>query len=198
LAGTFLLPIERISHEIGFSAPTPRTAIDMKQETLPRSAEYDTVPTRKGRANENIDFGPLGSWVGFHLRIAQTASFQAFCAEAREIDLSPGRFATLMLIGRNPGISQTALATANGRDKSTLTPILEDLERRGFILREKMKTDRRSYQLTLTEAGKKMLDELTVCAKRHDENLDRIIGAKDRAKFLKILQKIAAEIGREE
>lgn len=170
----------------------------MKQDALSCSAESESATAKKAAANENIDFGPLASWVGFHLRLAQTASFQAFVQEAREIDLSPGRFATLMLIGRNPGISQTALATANGRDKSTLTPILEDLERRGFILREKMKTDRRSYQLTLTDAGKKMLDQLTVCAKRHDDNLDRIIGPKDRAKFLKILQKIAAEIGREE
>lgn len=170
----------------------------MKQEPLSRSAVSEPAPGRKHAANENIDFGPLANWVGFHLRLAQTASFQAFVQEARAVDLSPGRFATLMLIGRNPGISQTALAAANGRDKSTLTPILEDLERRGFIVREKMKTDRRSYQLTLTEAGRKMLDQLTVCAKRHDDNLDRIIGPKDRAKFLRILQKIAAEIGRDE
>jgi len=170
----------------------------MKQESLSRSAENETGSPRKSAANENVDFGPLANWVGFHLRLAQTASFQAFVQEAREVDLSPGRFATLLLIGRNPGISQTALATANGRDKSTLTPILEDLERRGFIMREKMKSDRRSYQLTLTDAGKKMLDQLTVCAKRHDDNLDRIIGPKDRAKFLKTLQKIAAEIGRGE
>ena len=170
----------------------------MKPESLSRSAEAETASPRKNPANENGDFGPLADWIGFHLRIAQTASFQAFSQEAREVDLSPGRFATLLLIGRNPGISQTALASANGRDKSTLTPILEDLERRGFIVREKLKTDRRSYQLTLTDAGKKMLDQLTACAKRHDDNLDRIIGPKDRAKFLKILQKIAAEIARDE
>lgn len=170
----------------------------MKQDTVSRTAENEAVHTRKGAANENVDFGPLANWVGFHLRLAQTASFQAFVQEARAVDLSPGRFATLMLIGRNPGISQTALAAANGRDKSTLTPILEDLERRGLIVREKMKTDRRSYQLSLTDAGKKMLDQLTVCAKRHDDNLDRIIGTKDRVKFLKILQKISAEIGGEE
>jgi len=170
----------------------------MKQDTLSRSAEAETGSTRKNAANENVDFGPLADWVGFHLRLAQTASFQAFVQEAREVDLSPGRFATLLLIGRNPGISQTALAAANGRDKSTLTPILEDLERRGFIFRDKLKTDRRSYQLTLTDAGKKMLDQLVVCAKRHDDNLDRIIGSKDRVKFIKILQKITAEIGRED
>lgn len=169
----------------------------MKQETLSRVAESESSAVRSRPASESIDFGPLENWVGFRLRLAQTASFQAFAREARSVELSPGRFATLMLIGRNPGISQTALAAANGRDKSTLTPILEDLERRGFVVREKLRTDRRSYQLNLTDAGHKMLDQLTACAKRHDDNLDRIIGPKDRAKFLRILQKIAAELSRD-
>lgn len=170
----------------------------MKQAPLSSSAEGETAALRKNAANENLDFGLLADRIGFHLRLAQAASFQAFRDEAREIDLSPGRFATLVLIGRNPGISQTTLAAANGRDKSTLTPILENLEKRGFVKREKMKSDRRSYQLTLTEHGQRKLDELTACAKRHDENLDRIVGPKDRAKFLKVLQKIAAEAGRKE
>ena len=77
------------------------------------------------RANgEPIDFGPLEHWIGFNLRMAQDASFQAFSRLSKKIGVKPGRFATLTLIGRNPGISQTALSRANGRDKSTLTPLL--------------------------------------------------------------------------
>lgn len=168
----------------------------MKQD-LPANEEEQAAPAKTRAASDPIELGPLGNWVGFHLRLAQTASFQAFAHETRSVEVSPGRFATLMLIGRNPGISQTALANANGRDKSTLTPILEDLQKRGLIARERLKSDRRSYQLYLTDAGRKTLDQLTVCAKRHDDNLDRIIGSKDRAKFLRILQKIAAELGRD-
>src|SRR6185295_10290019 len=104
-------------------------------------------------------------WIGFYLRLAQTASFQAFAREAEEIDLRPGRFSVLLLIGRNPGISQTALSRANGRDKSTLTPALNDLERRGFIVRTRTKSDRRSYQLSLTASGQAMLRRLTECAR---------------------------------
>ena len=50
---------------------------------------------------EPVDYGPLADWVGFNLRMAQAASFQAFSRLAREIGTRPGRFATLMLIGRN-------------------------------------------------------------------------------------------------
>lgn len=143
---------------------------------------------------EPVDYGPLAGWVGFHLRLAQTASFQAFARATEEVDLRPGRFSVLMLIGRNPGISQTLLSRANGRDKSTLTPALNDLVRRGLVVRTRPKNDRRSYQLKLTAAGEAMLSRLAECAVRHDRNLDRIIGKRDRARFLQILRKLVAEL----
>ena len=59
---------------------------------------------------ELINFGPLAHWVGFNLRMAQEAAFQAFSRRSQEIGESPGRFATLTLIARNPGISQTELS----------------------------------------------------------------------------------------
>lgn len=151
-------------------------------------------PGRRRQSENAIDLGPLGSWIGFYLRLAQNASFHAFAREARGVDLSPGRFATLMLIGRNPGISQTALSRANGRDKSSLTPVLEDLSRRKLIRRIRAKNDRRSYRLMLTPSGERLLQQLTVCAEQHDANLDRIIGPRERARFLQILKRIVAEI----
>ena len=146
------------------------------------------------RPKGTVDFGPLEDWPGFNLRLAQNASFQAFAREARGVNLSPGRFATLMLIGRNSGISQTALSRAVGSDKSTLTFALDDLVRRGLVKRLRLRKDRRAYCLSLTASGERMLDELTECARRHDRNLERIIGPRDRATFLKILRRIATEL----
>ena len=141
-----------------------------------------------------IDYGPLAEWVGFHLRMAQISAFQAFVREVGEVDLPPGRFALLTLIGRNPGISQTVLSRAAGRDKSTLTPALQDLKRRGLIARVRLENDRRSYHLTLTPAGEAMLLRLTECAARHERNLDRVIGARDRARFLSTLRKVMSDL----
>src|ERR1700736_5508463 len=84
------------------------------------------IKTSAGKAAaKRIRYGPLEHWVGFHLRMAQTASFQSFARLANGVKLPrPGWFATLTLIGANPGISQTGLSRADGRDKSTLTPVL--------------------------------------------------------------------------
>ncbi len=145
-------------------------------------------------AAEPVDFGPLQHWVGFNLRLAQEAAFQAFSRRSQAIGEHPGRFATLTLIARNPGISQTALSQASGRDKSSVTPVIEDLVRRGLVARERTRDDRRAYRLTLTAAGRKTLTELMRCARRHERNLDAVIGRGERKRFLATLKRIAAGI----
>jgi DNA-binding MarR family transcriptional regulator len=141
-----------------------------------------------------IDYGPLENWVGFHLRMAQIAAACAFARASGAIDLPPGRLALLTLIGRNPGISQTLLSRAAGRDKSTLTPALRDLTRRGLIVRARLQSDRRSYHLQLTAAGSAMLRRLTACAEQHERQLDRIIGRRERRRFLATLRRVMAAL----
>ena len=152
-------------------------------------------PARNGdAAAKPVDLGPLATWVGFNLRVAQEATFQAFSHLSAEIGESPGRFSTLTLIARNPGISQTELSAANGRDKSSLTPVIEDLVRRGLVERKRMDHDRRTYRLMLTAVGKKTLALMMRAARQHERNLDRVIGLRDKKRFLEILKRIAAEI----
>jgi DNA-binding MarR family transcriptional regulator len=158
------------------------------------------APVRRKKKNGepvavNIDLGPLAGWVGFNLRMAQEATFQAFSRRSLEIGESPGRFATLMLISRNPGISQTELSHANGRDKSSLTPVVEDLVRRGLVERKRMDHDRRAYRLSLTAQGKKTLALMIRCAREHERVLDGIIGVRDRKRFIDVLKRLAAELG---
>ena len=162
-----------------------------KKQTSGRAASRQP----NGRGAEAVDYGPLAEWVGFNLRMAQAAAFQAFSRLAQEVGTRPGRFATLMLIGRNPGISQTALSRANGRDKSSLTPVLNDLARHGLIRRRRTRADQRAYRLSLTPSGKSLLAQLVRCARAHERNLDRIIGAREQKSFVRILKRIIAEVG---
>jgi hypothetical protein len=119
--------------DVVHSPPLART---MGRASARKSADTVTRERGPGAFVDGIDYGPLADWIGFHLRMAQIASFQAFAREVGEVDLPPGRFALLTLIGRNPGISQTVLSRAAGRDKSTLTPALRDLIRRDLVFCE--------------------------------------------------------------
>jgi len=142
------------------------------------------------QAGTAVKLGPLEGWVGFNLRMAQESAFSAFSRLSREIGESPGRFATLTLIAENPGISQSTLGQASGRDKSSMTPVLEDLVKRGLVQRARTDEDRRTYKLTLTSAGEKTLARLTASARKHEQNLDRLIGTRERARFLRTLKRV--------
>jgi len=142
------------------------------------------------RARPDVELGPLKNWVGFNLRMAQESAFAAFSHLSREIGEKPGRFATLTLIAENPGISQSTLGQASGRDKSSMTPVLDDLVRRGLIRRTRTDEDRRSYRLELTPAGQNTLTRLMSCARKHEQNLDRLIGPRERARFLRTLKRV--------
>jgi len=163
----------------------------------------DSAPGATGPCEEQEDaatavtdaavrLGDLGGYLGFYLRLAQEASFQAFAQRTGTADLRPGRFAILMLIGENPGLSQTALGAAAGRDKSTLTPALRDLEQRGLIERRRLVTDRRSYALGLTPEGEQVRQALSRHASAHDAVLDRLVGLEEKPAFLAALQRIIA------
>ena len=102
----------------------------MARRSAPR---LKTVPHEPAPAKD-IDFGWLGATVGLHLRLAQEASFQAYARRTTGIDASPWRFAVLYLIDANPGLTQGDLAAAIRRNTSSLTPVLDDLCRLGYVL----------------------------------------------------------------
>jgi DNA-binding MarR family transcriptional regulator len=145
------------------------------------------------RSDATIVLGALDGFIGFHLRLAQNASFKAFKRHTGEHDLKPGWFAVMTLISLNPGITPMALSRASGRDKSTITPVLRSLEQRALVERSPVAGDRRSYALTLTAAGRDMLDRLTEHARAHDRQLDAIVG-EDKPQLIGLLRRIATEV----
>lgn len=138
---------------------------------------------------EVVNLGPLENALAFHIRMAQTASFRGFQRGAGMKRLKPGWFAVLSLINDNPGITAVELSRAAGRDKSTMTPILRELERDELIARLGVPEDRRRHALQLTEAGRVALDHLARRAKEHDEALDLIAGA-DKSAVMGFLRRV--------
>jgi DNA-binding MarR family transcriptional regulator len=146
-----------------------------------------------GEGGEGIRLGPLDDYIGFHLRLAQAASFRSFKRHTGLRNLRPGWFAVLSIINDNPGITPIALSRASGRDKSTITPVLRDLEREKLISREEIPSDRRSYALRLTQKGAESLAHLATCAAAHDRELDAIVGDA-KGELLALLRRIVAEL----
>jgi DNA-binding MarR family transcriptional regulator len=141
----------------------------------------------------SIVLGPLDGYIAFHLRRAQETALRAFITSSSQPDFKPGRFAALMVIRLNPGLSQVDVCRAIGRDKSTISPLIRDLERDGLILRETSERDRRVVTLRLTPRGNAALDRLLTHVQAHDRRLDDIVGDA-KPELIALLKKIAAAL----
>jgi DNA-binding MarR family transcriptional regulator len=165
---------------------------EQPEVSMPRRSPGKRKPraASESTALAPTNLGWLGGTVGFHLRTAQEAAFQAFSKKANGADARPWRFAVLALIDANSGLTQGELAAALRRNTSSLTPVLDDLCRQGYVSRERLETDRRTYALKLTPKGKAAEAKLLAAAMAHERDIDRIVGA-DRAKFIRTLKSLA-------
>lgn len=149
---------------------------------------------RRGAASEGeIDLGVLDDYVGFHLQLAQSASFHAFKRLTGMSRLRAGWFTVLSLIADNPGITPVALSRASGRDKSTITPLLQDLTRDALVERQRTPGDRRSFRLHITDVGRDQLDHLARCAAEHEAAITAVVGD-HRAALVVALRRIVADL----
>lgn len=113
-----------------------------------------TPETAEGSPAE-LDMSILADDVGFQVHITRRAIWNALRPSRRkDTPREPsGYFASLILIGANPGISQTQLADALVIDLPNVALILARMTEAGHVDREQDPSDRRRLRLRLTAAG---------------------------------------------
>jgi DNA-binding MarR family transcriptional regulator len=68
-----------------------------------------------------------------------------------EVPLTPEQFILIDLLWNQGSMSQQQLADQMQKDKNSVTKLVDALERKGFVVREQNRHDRRSNTLVLTE-----------------------------------------------
>jgi DNA-binding MarR family transcriptional regulator len=143
----------------------------------------------KDRSDSPLDAGALPQLIGYRLRLAQQAVFRDFAASVS--GLSPGRVGLLIFIDANPGVTQSRLAEAAERDRSTMVGVLDQLEARGVVERRRGK-DRRTNGLWLTRAGRTLLARALRAIARHEKRIAARLSVTERRKLLELLGRIAS------
>lgn len=150
------------------------------------------MPRTPAARPPTIDRGLLTELVGYALRRAQVAVFGDFGRVMADLPLplSSGEFAVLVLVERNPDLSQTALARAIGVDRSTLVPILDRLERNGLVARKAAPRDRRRHALALGRRGARLMAGYVAAARKHDKRVQRGLSPREAAQLLRLLDRL--------
>jgi len=146
---------------------------------------------RKGDPAD-LDQGLLPGLLGYQLRRAQFVVFSEFQKVMADLDVTPGQYGVMTLIGRNPGLTQSALARAVGVERSTMVAVIDGLEKGGFVERRPSPVDRRSYALVLTDGGMKKLADLDPMVADHDTHVSAALSSEEKASLMELLERVCS------
>jgi DNA-binding MarR family transcriptional regulator len=118
-----------------------------------------------------------------------------FAERTGALQLTPGEAGVLRLLGRRPGLSQRGLADRLGAVPSRVVALIDALETRGLVARSRNTSDRRSYELRLTEQGARTLERLRRIAEEHEAELLRPLNDDEAAQLRQLLARLVAGHG---
>ena len=144
-----------------------------------------------------IDFDELPTYVGYQVRRTQAKIFADFEATLANVDFTPGSFGVLTLIRANPGITQVALAAAFGVDKSTMSPVIVRLEKRGLVRREVLESDRRCHALYFEASAEPLFLTARAKVRAFEGSVASRLSEPEQRKLARLLAKLRGAGGGE-
>lgn len=129
--------------------------------------------------------------VGWLLAQAGQAAQQGFRRALPE-GVHPRQYAVLRLLaevrGSDAGVSQREVADALGIPQGRLVGLLDDLEGRGWVVREASPRDRRAHVVRLTSAGLAAEKSLTATAADFEQRLVGGLSADEVCELRRLLR----------
>jgi DNA-binding MarR family transcriptional regulator len=120
--------------------------------------------------------------VGHHLAIALL-----------DLDLSASEINALANLGDGRGRTISQLASASGAPPTTLTSLLDRLERRGYVTRRPRTDDRRSVIVELTDSGRAAAAQIIHTVTGLEHHLMRDLPREVVAGFRTVLDRLSVE-----
>lgn len=109
-------------------------------------------------------------------------------------EITAEQWSILWHLWQHDGCSQTELARASGRDKPGVTRLVDSMEDKGLVKRGTSPTDRRSYSVQLTPAGRALHDTLGATINQVVQKGLRGLAADDREAVRAGLKRIYANL----
>ena len=158
-----------------------------KPERLARGPRPSSIARVPG-----IDYAELDSMLGYALKRAQIAAFEAFSRATMGVGITPPRFTALVILQTNPGITQSVLGEVLGTARSGAMMLADWLEGRGLAERRHRPDDGRAWGLYLTGKGERLLETLRRRVREQDQRFAARLTKTDQRKLLQFLEKLAA------
>jgi len=128
----------------------------------------------------------LLSQIGFHVAVR--------CAEILEpIGLQPAHYGVLVQLAGQEGFSQQQLADAMGVHRNVMVGLIDELEERGLVRRERHPRDRRAHQLQLTDRAHAVLVQANAAVDELEAEIFAGFDSREHSRLVTLLQRIAKQ-----
>jgi DNA-binding MarR family transcriptional regulator len=150
--------------------------------SMPPAPEDDT--------SEQTDQSELLELVGYNIRRSYLVIQTYFDKEMEKHELRQAEFGVLSVVRGNPGISQRALADALAVAPPNLATLLDRLEARGLLTRQRSKEDKRVQHVGLTAQGVRIYNRALKAAAVADRLALERLSEDEREQLKALLRKI--------
>jgi DNA-binding MarR family transcriptional regulator len=157
-----------------------------------RAAPYRPRALTPIRRVAGLEYDVLDDLLGYSLRRAQVAMFMAFHDATRGMAITPPRFTALVVIGANPGLSQTVLGNVLGIARSGAMLLTNWFEAQGLVERRHRADDARAWGLYLTARGEATVQKMKRRVVALDRKRSAVLSSDERRQLQRLLAKLAA------
>ncbi|HSF63857.1 MAG TPA: MarR family transcriptional regulator [Paracoccaceae bacterium] len=119
---------------------------------------------------------PLGAFTGYLLKRAFNRVQDDLIRTLEPFGLRMLSFSALLVVARNPDITQTQLGQALSVERSNIAVLLDGLEESGLVTRNPVPGNRRAYALRATLKGRRTADKAAEAVRAHEARLFATLG----------------------
>ena len=113
-------------------------------------------------------------------------------------DVNKTQLRALVFIKNHGSISMTELCAKLNIEKGSLTSMIDDLSKKGYVYREKNLKDRRKYMIVITEEGKQIAADFTEKLSNDLEEKFFKLNTEDREKYLDAIETLETLLNKSE
>jgi DNA-binding MarR family transcriptional regulator len=132
----------------------------------------------------------LRSFAGYYMKRAFNVVQADLSHRLKPLGLRMVTFSALVLIVDNPGLRQSHLADALAIERPNIVAILDELQRKGLIARDRAPDDRRAYALRATQAGEQTYQQAMAVMRDHEHQVFDALTPAEREALIATLRKV--------
>ena len=128
--------------------------------------------------------------IGYQIHLTAQLARNRINRKLKPLGIATEQLTILAFLHKYPELSQNDLGKKVGKDKTTVTRMLEALVKKGLIRKVSDRNDRRAFLIYLTPRGEEILEAALPISKTVTEEYHRLLDDDERNHLLNALEKI--------